>query len=74
MEAKMGLAKHDELLAFDRGINYVEIKGKGNIGIMVNGAGLAMATMDLLRLKQGMAANFMDISGKVDVEEIEFGF
>ena len=44
----MGLAKHDELLAFDRGINYVEIKGKGNIGIMVNGAGLAMATMDLL--------------------------
>lgn len=42
--------------------------------MIVNGAGLAMSTMDLIKLKHGQPANFMDISGKVDVEEIDYGF
>lgn len=38
----------------------------GNIGCMVNGAGLAMATMDIISLKNGKAANFLDCGGKAD--------
>lgn len=74
IEAHMRTTKHPEQLADEKGINYVEIKGDGNIGCMVNGAGLAMATMDLIEAKNGKAANFMDISGKVGMEEIDFGF
>lgn len=73
IETKMGIQKTREDLAAEKGINYVEIKGGGNIGCMVNGAGLAMATMDLITHKSGQAANFMDISGQVDIEAINFG-
>ena len=41
---------------------------------MVNGAGMAMATMDYIAALKGKPANFMDLSGKVDVESINFGF
>lgn len=37
---------------------------EGNIGCMVNGAGLAMATMDLIKMKNGLPANFLDIGGR----------
>lgn len=74
INAKMSIHKSEEERANEKGINYVEIKGGGNIGCMVNGAGLAMATMDLISGKHGLAANFMDISGKVDPEAINFGF
>ncbi len=43
------------------GLNYISLEG--NIGCMVNGAGLAMATMDLVKLKGGMPANFLDVGG-----------
>jgi len=74
LDAKMGNKATAEEVALERGINYVELKGNGNIGCMVNGAGLAMATMDLIDAKHGKCANFMDISGKVGLEEIDFGF
>lgn len=70
----MGISLNNEQLAQSHGINYVDIVGGGNIGVIVNGAGLAMATMDMLKYKNGLAANFMDISGKVDIPEIDYGF
>jgi len=48
-------------------LNYVKVSG-GAIGCMVNGAGLAMATMDAVKLYGGDAANFLDVGGNVDVE------
>ncbi|MHB1130912.1 MAG: ADP-forming succinate--CoA ligase subunit beta [Chloroflexota bacterium] len=50
-----------ERLAREQGISYVRLEG--NIGCMVNGAGLAMATMDVIKLKGGAPANFLDIGG-----------
>jgi succinyl-CoA synthetase beta subunit len=70
----MGVSLTNEQLAEEHGINYIEIPGGGNIGCIVNGAGLAMSTMDMLKIKDGNPANFMDISGKVDVDAIDFGF
>lgn len=55
-------------------INYHDIKGDGNIGIMVNGAGMAMATMDYISANNGKPANFMDLSGKVNASSINYGF
>src|SRR5262249_38080909 len=46
----------------------------GSIGCMVNGAGLAMATMDLIRLKGGEPANFLDIGGSATEEKVSNGF
>jgi malate-CoA ligase subunit beta len=50
-----------EARAADRGLAYISLEG--NIGCMINGAGLAMATMDMIRLKGGAPANFLDIGG-----------
>lgn len=50
------------------GLNYITLEG--NIGCMVNGAGLAMATMDLVKLKGGMPANFLDVGGGTNVEKV----
>ncbi|XP_063933406.1 succinate--CoA ligase [GDP-forming] subunit beta, mitochondrial-like [Zophobas morio] len=50
------------------GLNYVSLKG--NIGCMVNGAGLAMATMDLIKLNGGEPANFLDLGGGVNEENV----
>jgi succinyl-CoA synthetase beta subunit len=50
------------------GLNYITLEG--NIGCMVNGAGLAMATMDLVKLKGGLPANFLDVGGGTNVEKV----
>ena len=53
-------------------LNYVKLDG--NVGCMVNGAGLAMATMDIIKLSGGEPANFLDVGGTADAERVEKGF
>ena len=62
----------NELEAGKYGLNYVKLEG--NVGIMVNGAGLAMATMDIIKLSGGEPANFLDVGGKANAETIKNGF
>ncbi|MCF8225651.1 MAG: ADP-forming succinate--CoA ligase subunit beta [Bacteroidales bacterium] len=50
------------------------IKLDGNVGCMVNGAGLAMATMDIIKLSGGKPANFLDVGGTANAETVEAGF
>jgi len=50
------------------------IKLDGNVGCMVNGAGLAMATMDIIKLSGGSPANFLDVGGTANAERVENGF
>ncbi|MCB0718312.1 MAG: ADP-forming succinate--CoA ligase subunit beta [Bacteroidetes bacterium] len=54
------------------GLNYVKLDG--NVGCMVNGAGLAMATMDIIKLAGGEPANFLDVGGGASAETVEAGF
>ena len=54
------------------GLNYVDLDG--NIGCMVNGAGLAMATMDLIKQSGGEPANFLDVGGTADAKRVETAF
>jgi succinyl-CoA synthetase beta subunit len=54
------------------GLNYVDLDG--NVGCMVNGAGLAMATMDLIKQAGGEPANFLDVGGTADAERVETAF
>jgi succinyl-CoA synthetase beta subunit len=54
------------------GLNYVALDG--NVGCMVNGAGLAMSTMDLIKQSGGEPANFLDVGGTADAERVETGF
>jgi succinyl-CoA synthetase beta subunit len=54
------------------GLNYVKLDG--NVGCMVNGAGLAMATMDIIKLAGGEPANFLDVGGGASPEQIENAF
>jgi succinyl-CoA synthetase beta subunit len=54
------------------GLNYVKLDG--NVGCMVNGAGLAMATMDIVKLAGGAPANFLDVGGSASAEQIENAF
>ncbi|HFS67176.1 MAG TPA: ADP-forming succinate--CoA ligase subunit beta [Flavobacteriia bacterium] len=61
-----------EVEAKEAGLNYVDLDG--NVGCMVNGAGLAMATMDLIKLNGGEPANFLDVGGTADAERVEKGF
>ncbi len=58
--------------AADRGLAYVALDG--NIGCMINGAGLAMATMDMIKLAGGMPANFLDIGGGASPERVLSAF
>ncbi len=53
-------------------LNYIKLDG--NVGCMVNGAGLAMATMDIIKLKGGEPANFLDVGGGASVETVKNGF
>ncbi|MBI9037465.1 MAG: ADP-forming succinate--CoA ligase subunit beta [Bacteroidales bacterium] len=53
-------------------LNYIKLDG--NVGCMVNGAGLAMATMDVIKLSGGNPANFLDIGGAADSKRVEEGF
>jgi succinyl-CoA synthetase beta subunit len=50
------------------------IKLNGNVGCMVNGAGLAMATMDIIKLSGGEPANFLDVGGTANAQTVEAGF
>jgi len=61
-----------ELEAKEAGLNYVDLDG--NVGCMVNGAGLAMATMDIIKLSGGEPANFLDVGGTADAERVEKAF
>ncbi|MDC3229329.1 ADP-forming succinate--CoA ligase subunit beta, partial [Flavobacteriaceae bacterium] len=54
------------------GLSYVDLDG--NVGCMVNGAGLAMATMDLIKQAGGDPANFLDVGGTADAERVEIAF
>ncbi len=60
-----------ELEAKKYGLNFVKLDG--NVGCMVNGAGLAMATMDMIKLSGGNPANFLDVGGKATPETVEAG-
>ena len=61
-----------EVEAKSYGLNYVNLDG--NVGCMVNGAGLAMATMDIIKISGGEPANFLDVGGTADAERVEQAF
>lgn len=61
-----------EIEAKEVGLNYVDLDG--NVGCMVNGAGLAMATMDLIKQSGGEPANFLDVGGTADAKRVEAAF
>lgn len=61
-----------EVEASKSGLSYVKLDG--NVGCMVNGAGLAMATMDIIKLSGGEPANFLDVGGGANAETVETGF
>lgn len=61
-----------ETEAADAELNYVKLDG--NVGCMVNGAGLAMATMDMIQLSGGQPANFLDVGGTANAERVEKAF
>ncbi len=61
-----------EVEATESGLNYVKLDG--NVGCMVNGAGLAMATMDIIKLSGGEPANFLDVGGGANAQTVEAGF
>ncbi|VGO16849.1 Succinate--CoA ligase [ADP-forming] subunit beta [Pontiella desulfatans] len=61
-----------EVEAAESNLNYIKLDG--NVGCMVNGAGLAMATMDIIKQRGGSPANFLDVGGGANVETVKNGF
>ena len=61
-----------EIEASNFNLNYIKLDG--NVGCMVNGAGLAMATMDIIKLAGGEPANFLDVGGTASAETVKNGF
>ena len=61
-----------EVLASENDLNYIKLDG--NVGCMVNGAGLAMATMDIIKLAGGAPANFLDVGGTANSERVAAAF
>lgn len=61
-----------EVEAGEYNLNFIKLDG--NVGCMVNGAGLAMATMDIIKLSGGQPANFLDVGGTANAETVEAGF
>jgi succinyl-CoA synthetase beta subunit len=61
-----------EVKASNYGLNYIRLDG--NVGCMVNGAGLAMATMDIIQYAGGRPANFLDVGGGASEEQVRHGF
>jgi succinyl-CoA synthetase beta subunit len=61
-----------EVEASKYGLNYIKLDG--NVGCMVNGAGLAMATMDIIKYAGGMPANFLDVGGGANAEQVTHAF
>lgn len=74
LEAMRDIREEDatEVEAGQAGLSYVNLDG--NVGCMVNGAGLAMATMDIIKLSGGNPANFLDVGGTADAERVEKAF
>jgi succinyl-CoA synthetase beta subunit len=74
IEAMRDIREEDptEVEAGEAGLNFVKLDG--NVGCMVNGAGLAMATMDIIKLSGGNPANFLDVGGTADAERVEKAF
>ncbi|MCI0522653.1 MAG: ADP-forming succinate--CoA ligase subunit beta [Bacteroidales bacterium] len=74
LAAMRDLSEEDptEVEATDHSLNYVKLDG--DVGCMVNGAGLAMATMDLIQLSGGKPANFLDVGGGANAKTVEAGF
>lgn len=74
MAALRDLREEDatEVEASSYNLNYVKLDG--NVGCMVNGAGLAMATMDIIKLSGGEPANFLDVGGTANAERVEKAF
>lgn len=74
LEALRDTSEEDptEVEAKSYGLNYVKLDG--NVGCMVNGAGLAMATMDIIKLSGGSPANFLDVGGTADAARVEQAF
>ena len=68
------LSEEDEMEVEAGSYNLNYIKLDGNVGCMVNGAGLAMATMDIIKLAGGDPANFLDVGGKASAETVKNGF
>jgi len=73
-EAMRDVTEEDpaELEAKKYNLNFIKLDG--NVGCMVNGAGLAMATMDIIKLSGGDPANFLDVGGTASAETVEAGF
>lgn len=73
-EAMRDITEEDptDLEARNAELNYVKLDG--NVGCMVNGAGLAMATMDIIKLSGGEPANFLDVGGTANAERVEKAF
>ena len=61
-----------EVEADEYGLNFIKLNG--NVGCMVNGAGLAMATMDIIKMAGGNPANFLDVGGTADAKRVEQAF
>lgn len=74
LEALRDFAEEDptEVEAGKYNLNFVKLDG--NVGCMVNGAGLAMATMDMIKLSGGNPANFLDVGGTANAQTVEAGF
>lgn len=74
IQAMRDLTEEDpaEVEAGEHQLNYVKLSG--NVGCMVNGAGLAMATMDIIKLSGGEPANFLDVGGTANAERVEKAF
>ena len=74
LEAMRDIHEEDptEVEASEYGLSYIKLDG--NVGCMVNGAGLAMATMDIIKLAGGEPANFLDVGGSANAETVEAGF
>ncbi|MBV6426199.1 MAG: Succinate--CoA ligase [ADP-forming] subunit beta [Haliscomenobacter sp.] len=74
MESMRDTSEEDptEVEARESDLNYVKLDG--NVGCMVNGAGLAMATMDIIKLSGGEPANFLDVGGTADAQRVETAF
>src|SRR5258708_9132067 len=74
LEAMRDISEEDptEVEAGRYNLNFVKLDG--NVGCMVNGAGLAMATMDMIKLSGGEPANFLDVGGTANATTLETGF
>lgn len=74
LEAMRDINEEDptEVEASKYNLNFIKLDG--NVGCMVNGAGLAMATMDMIKLSGGEPANFLDVGGTASAQTVEAGF